>query len=93
HASFLRRRREWFQHMAEASLALWWVPVGHIPTMAEAVERLTHVQTHGPTPFAFTFRQPFPPPGASEPTQAPENARCPVEGWRSPPPATRWHRG
>ena len=32
HTAFLRRRREWFERMAEAFLVCWWVPAGHEPT-------------------------------------------------------------
>ena len=59
HLDYLVRRREWFAHMAEAFLVLWWVPAGTIPTLAEARERLDLLQRSGPTPEAFTFRQPF----------------------------------
>ena len=31
HVQFMRRRREWFEHM-DFYMALWWVPVGHEPT-------------------------------------------------------------
>jgi hypothetical protein len=40
HAPVMARRREWFHHMEQPYLALWWVPAGHIPEPAEAVERL-----------------------------------------------------
>jgi hypothetical protein len=59
HLDFLRRRREWFQHMDEPYLVLWWVPAGTIPTLEEAVQRLEHLRKHGPGPAAFTFREPF----------------------------------
>ena len=55
HLAVMRRRREWFARM-DAFLALWWVPLGHIPTVAEAEERLDHLRAHGPTSAAFTFR-------------------------------------
>jgi len=61
HAGYLRRRREWFERIKEAIVALWWVPAGHRPTVAEAVERIDHLRTNGPTPHAFTFRHPFSP--------------------------------
>ncbi len=41
--------------------ALWWVPAGHRPDVAEAEARLLHLRTHGPTPYAFTSRTSFPP--------------------------------
>ncbi len=56
HVAVMRRRREWFARMAEAYLALWWVPAGTVPTVAEAQERLMHLREHGPSPRAFTFR-------------------------------------
>ncbi len=38
---------------------LWWLPAGEIPTVEQSVERLDHLGAHGPTPYAFTFKQPF----------------------------------
>ena len=29
-----KRRKEWFSRIAEAHVALWWVPAGHRPTVA-----------------------------------------------------------
>lgn len=62
HLRVLRRRREWFT-AADTVTALWWVPAGHEPTVAEAEDRIVHLQKHGPTPYSFTFRAPFPAPG------------------------------
>jgi hypothetical protein len=62
HGAILRRRREWFTRMPEASLVLWWVPAGQWPTLQQARERLETLQQHGPTPAAFDFSQPFPAP-------------------------------
>lgn len=65
HVELMRRRREWFERMTEAYLVLWWVPQGHRPSINEAMERLNLLRAQGPTERAFTFRQPFPPPGSS----------------------------
>jgi hypothetical protein len=62
HADVMRRRAEWFEPMARAHLALWWVPAGHEPTLGEARERLQHLRVRGDGPAAFTFRQPSPMP-------------------------------
>ena len=62
HTGVLRRRRDWFGAYESAFMALWWVPTGHRPTIDEAKERLASLDRDGPTPFAFTFRQPFEPP-------------------------------
>jgi hypothetical protein len=61
HVQFMRRRREWFEHM-DLYMVLWWVPAGHRPTIDEAKERLALLEAHGPTPQAFTFKVPFPAP-------------------------------
>ena len=63
HIGPLRDRKQWFEPMEGPILALWWVPAGHIPTVAEAKARLDHLKVHGPTAHAFTFRLPFPAPG------------------------------
>ena len=63
HAEVMARRRDWFERMAEAFLVLWWVPAGHRPSVQEALDRLELLRTDGPSPAAFTFKQPFVPPG------------------------------
>jgi len=70
HRDFVRRRLEWFEPAREAILAMWWVPAGHVPSLAECLERLAHLRANGPTPHAFTFQQRFP-----APTRAPETAQ------------------
>jgi len=64
HVDVMRRRKEWFERMAEAWVVLWWVPVGHRPTIAEAEAKLNLLRRNGSTPEAFSFRQAFPPPDA-----------------------------
>lgn len=56
HAEMLRHREEWFEKFAGIYLALWWVPVGHIPGIDEAKKRLAHLDQYGPMQFAFTFK-------------------------------------
>jgi hypothetical protein len=63
HVAPLRERRRWFEPASGPILVLWWVRAGHLPTVQEAMEKLDHLQAHGPSPTAFTFREPFPPPG------------------------------
>jgi hypothetical protein len=62
HLRVLRRRREWFERLDQRFVAMWWVPAGHLPSIDEAKARLEHLERHGPTPTAFSFRQRFPPP-------------------------------
>ena len=61
HAELLRDRRKWFEHFAGAYVALWWVPAGHKPGVDEAKKRLAHLEEHGPSQFAFTFKTIHPP--------------------------------
>jgi heme-degrading monooxygenase HmoA len=61
HAEVLRQRREWFEKFERVSLALWWIPAGHIPTVDDAKQRLASLDDRGPTPYAFTFAHVFPP--------------------------------
>jgi hypothetical protein len=60
HADVLRRRQEWFERMVEAHVALWWIEAGTIPTLSDAQERLMTLRAEGPTPYAFTLKQPYP---------------------------------
>ena len=63
HVEFVRRRKEWFELFKGSYTALWWIPAGHIPTMEEAKERLAHLEEHGETAVAFTFKKSFLPDG------------------------------
>jgi hypothetical protein len=80
HRQALRRRREWFHRVDEATVALWWVPAGHEPTTDEAEDRVRHLRAHGPTPTVFTFRETFAPPGqeADEAPDAQPDWLCPA---------------
>lgn len=66
HLAVLRRRREWFERMRDAYVALWWIPRGHLPAIAEAEDRVRRLREHGPTPYAFTLREHFPAPDAGD---------------------------
>jgi hypothetical protein len=66
HVEIMRRRKEWFERMAEAYVALWWIRKEHLPSVAEALDRLEHLRQHGPSPHAFNFRQPFPAPDEAD---------------------------
>ncbi len=62
HLGPLRDRKQWFEVPRAPHLALWWIPAGHRPTPEEGKARLEHLQRHGPSSEAFTFKQPFPAP-------------------------------
>ncbi|MBC8025854.1 MAG: DUF3291 domain-containing protein [Steroidobacteraceae bacterium] len=64
HVAIMKRRREFFMRMIKAYMVLWWVPVGHEPTVAEAVAKLEHLRAQGPTAEAFTFAEAFSAPDA-----------------------------
>src|SRR5487761_1133899 len=55
HAELLRRRRKWFQRI-DPHLVLWWIPVGEVPSIAEAEDRLAYLSEHRATIRAFTFK-------------------------------------
>jgi hypothetical protein len=61
HAELLRQREAWFEKFSGAYMALWWVPAGHRPGIDEATKRIAHLEKHGPTQFAFTFKMTFEP--------------------------------
>ncbi|QMW23562.1 DUF3291 domain-containing protein [Sandaracinobacteroides saxicola] len=61
HLAIMRRRRDWFEP-GSTRVALWWLPAGTLPTVAEGMARIAHLDRHGPTAHAFGFRTPFPAP-------------------------------
>jgi hypothetical protein len=56
HSDFLKRKKEWFEPMKDASYVLWWVEDGHEPTVDEAMSKLAHLREHGETETAFSFK-------------------------------------
>lgn len=69
HAEVYARRRRWFADVHAVvgghALAMWWIPAGARPTVAEAQERLALICAEGPGPRAFTFKRREPPPSES----------------------------
>ena len=57
----LRGRAAWFERLESHHMTMCGIPAGHIPTPQEAKARLEHLDAHGPTPHAFTFKQRFVP--------------------------------
>lgn len=62
HSELMRKRRQWFEPHTEAYFLMWWIPAGHIPTLAEARERLRYLQANGESAYAFTWRNSYPQP-------------------------------
>jgi hypothetical protein len=62
HAMYLRRRRDWFRKPGGLINVLWWTPVGELPTLADAVRRLRHLEANGPSPEGWGFASPLDPP-------------------------------
>ena len=53
HKAFHKRKAEWFDAMSTHHFVMWHVEDGHHPTLAEAKERLDHLDAHGDTDHAF----------------------------------------
>ncbi len=58
HRDMIRQRAAWFERL-EVFLALWWVPAGHRPSVAEGKARLDILRARGPSDEAFTFLRIF----------------------------------
>jgi hypothetical protein len=78
HEARFRRRGEWFEKPAQAHMAMWWIPAGHISSVEEARERLEFRRAHGDTPAAFSFAKQFPVPEA--PAEVSEPSPISYEG-------------
>ncbi|MGA7416032.1 MAG: DUF3291 domain-containing protein [Bryobacteraceae bacterium] len=62
HIEVFRDRAKWFEKPDKPHYCLWWIPAGHIPTVAEGRLRLESYQKRGATPYSFWFSQRFPAP-------------------------------
>jgi hypothetical protein len=56
HAEIMKRKKEWFSKMDSMHMVLWNIPEGHIPSPAEAKERLAYLNENGESDYAFTFK-------------------------------------
>jgi hypothetical protein len=79
HAGVMRQRKSWFERFDGMYYALWWVPIGHTPSIVEAKDRLEHLHRNGESAHAFSFAKLFPAPGSS--------LGGPVAGFADPCPA------
>ena len=56
HHDFIKKRDKWFVSTTMRSMALWNIDEGaDMPTPAEAFARLRHLETHGPSDYAFDW--------------------------------------
>ncbi len=53
HLVYLKRKTEWFEKLPVASHVLWWIEVGHIPSLDEAKARLQYLRKNGESAYAF----------------------------------------
>ncbi|MEO1148243.1 MAG: DUF3291 domain-containing protein [Cyanobacteria bacterium J06638_22] len=60
HGDFFARRRSWFEKYSGEHFGMWWVPVGHLPTVEEGKAKLAYLEQHGDSPECFTFAKPYP---------------------------------
>jgi len=59
YVEILKRKKEWFSKCDGVFQVIWWIKAGHIPDLEEAKARLSDLQEHGVTEFAFSFRKSF----------------------------------
>jgi Domain of unknown function (DUF3291) len=79
HTDVMRQRKAWFERFNGMYYALWWIAIGHVPSIDEAKARLEHLRTHGESAQAFSFARLFPAPDSP--------LRTPVVGFADPCPA------
>ena len=53
HRAFYERRQEWFEVLGKMHFVMWWMPVGHKPTLDEALAKLALKQKNGDSDEAF----------------------------------------
>lgn len=83
HRRFVQRRKEWFDLFDGPFLALWWIEEGAWPDAVEGRRRLAHLQSVGPTAYAFTFQKLFEPQADIRPLVEPGDGAIASEPFRS----------
>jgi hypothetical protein len=53
HKTFYERREQWFEVLERQNFVMWPVEDGHEPTLAEAKDRLDHLNQYGDSDQAF----------------------------------------
>lgn len=53
HAQIYKMRENWFKPMQERHFVMWHVPVGHQPTLEEAMSKLAQINADGPSDDIF----------------------------------------
>jgi hypothetical protein len=59
HTEVMAQRKQWFPKLKSNHMVLWWIKAGQVPSVHEAGERLKHLDAHGPSAHAFTFKTRF----------------------------------
>ncbi len=57
HARVYEKKAKWFEPLSKPHLVMWWVPVGHFPTVDEATARLAKLTLQGPSDQAFGWER------------------------------------
>lgn len=65
HGEALKHRKEWITEPQWPTYAAWWIEDVDTPDWQEVKTRLETLHEMGPTPQAFTFKQPYGPDGVA----------------------------
>jgi hypothetical protein len=57
HSYFLRNKKKWFDLKGTSQFVLWWMPIGELPTLTLAKQKLELLEEKGPCPRAFTMKE------------------------------------
>jgi len=72
HTKVMDGKPKWFAHLKSHNTVMWWVKAGHIPTLAEAKEKLALLDADGPSAAAFNFKDCYTPQGTRFVWDAPQ---------------------
>lgn len=62
HATYLRRRNEWFEKSSGPTTVCWWIDEGTTPSAEEGHQRLQELAANGPSERGWPLHQPLPKP-------------------------------
>ena len=67
HKQFYNRKGDWFEKLSTPHFVMWPIPAGHIPDLAEAMERLEHLEEPRRQRFCVWMEPPGPYQAMDEP--------------------------
>jgi len=59
HVELIQQKKDWFESLKVAHMALWWVPTGTKPSEKDGIKKLDFLRENGTSEQAFLIAKPY----------------------------------